>query len=110
MALGFGWRRRPAGHVVTVGVGLWQGVAMDLAYRVVNVFTVGDDPFSGNPLAVFEDAVGVTEAQMQAIARQFNLSETTFVTARGARPSWPVSPSTPSTRGSSSGTTAATRV
>ena len=83
MALGFGWRRRPAGHVVTVGVGLWQGEAMDLAYRVVNVFTVGDDPFSGNPLAVFEDAVGVTEAQMQAIARQLNLSETTFVTARG---------------------------
>jgi trans-2,3-dihydro-3-hydroxyanthranilate isomerase len=83
VALGFGWRRRHAGHVVTVGVGLWQGVAMDLAYRVVNVFTVGDDPFSGNPLAVFEDAVGVTEAQMQAIARQLNLSETTFVTARG---------------------------
>jgi trans-2,3-dihydro-3-hydroxyanthranilate isomerase len=56
---------------------------MDLAYRIVNVFTVGDDPFSGNPLAVFEDAAGVTEAQMQAIARQLNLSETTFVTARG---------------------------
>jgi PhzF family phenazine biosynthesis protein len=56
---------------------------MDLAYRIVNVFTVGDDPFSGNPLAVFEDAVGVTDVQMQAIARQFNLSETTFVTARG---------------------------
>jgi trans-2,3-dihydro-3-hydroxyanthranilate isomerase len=56
---------------------------MELAYRIVNVFTVGDDPFSGNPLAVFEDAAGVTEAQMQAIARQLNLSETTFVTARG---------------------------
>jgi trans-2,3-dihydro-3-hydroxyanthranilate isomerase len=56
---------------------------MDLAYRIVNVFTVGDDPFSGNPLAVFEDAAGVTEEQMQAIARQLNLSETTFVTARG---------------------------
>jgi trans-2,3-dihydro-3-hydroxyanthranilate isomerase len=56
---------------------------MELAYRIVNVFTVGDDPFSGNPLAVFEDAAGVTEAQMQAIARQLNLSETTFVTAHG---------------------------
>jgi PhzF family phenazine biosynthesis protein len=53
---------------------------MDLAYRIVNVFTVGDDPFSGNPLAVFEDAGGVSDEQMQAIARQLNLSETTFVT------------------------------
>jgi trans-2,3-dihydro-3-hydroxyanthranilate isomerase len=56
---------------------------MDLAYRIVNVFTVGDDPFSGNPLAVFEDAAGVSDRQMQAIARQLNLSETNFVTGRG---------------------------
>jgi trans-2,3-dihydro-3-hydroxyanthranilate isomerase len=56
---------------------------MDLAYRIVNVFTVGDDPFSGNPLAVFEDAAGVSDDQMQSIARQFNLSETTFVTEVG---------------------------
>ncbi|HEU4330390.1 MAG TPA: PhzF family phenazine biosynthesis protein [Lapillicoccus sp.] len=56
---------------------------MDLAYRIVNVFTVGDDPFSGNPLAIFEDAAGVSDEQMQAIARQLNLSETTFVTGPG---------------------------
>jgi len=56
---------------------------MDLAYRVVNVFTVGDDPFSGNPLAVFEDAAGLDDHQMQSIARQLNLSETTFVTGPG---------------------------
>ena len=56
---------------------------MDLAYRIVNVFTVGDDPFSGNPLAVFEDAADVSDEQMQAIARQLNLSETTFVTGPG---------------------------
>ena len=56
---------------------------MDLAYRIVNVFTVGDDPFSGNPLAVFEDAAGLRDDQMQSIARQFNLSETTFVTQVG---------------------------
>ncbi len=49
------------------------------AFRLVNVFTVDDDRFSGNPLCVFEDARGLTEAQMQAIARQMNLSETTFV-------------------------------
>ena len=56
---------------------------MDLAYRIVNVFTVGDDPFSGNPLADFEDAADVSDEQMQSIARQFNLSETTFVTGPG---------------------------
>jgi PhzF family phenazine biosynthesis protein len=49
------------------------------AFRIVNVFTVGDDRFSGNPLCVFEDARGLTDAQMQALARQMNLSETTFV-------------------------------
>ena len=49
------------------------------AFRIVNVFTVGDDRFSGNPLCVFEDARGLEDAQMQALARQMNLSETTFV-------------------------------
>jgi trans-2,3-dihydro-3-hydroxyanthranilate isomerase len=52
---------------------------MGYAFRLVNVFTVDDDRFSGNPLCVFEDARGLTDAQMQAIARQMNLSETTFV-------------------------------
>jgi len=52
---------------------------MGYAFRIVNVFTIDDDRFSGNPLCVFEDARGLTEAQMQALARQFNLSETTFV-------------------------------
>jgi PhzF family phenazine biosynthesis protein len=49
------------------------------AFRIVNVFTVDGDRFSGNPLCVFEDARGLTDAQMQALARQMNLSETTFV-------------------------------
>jgi len=49
------------------------------AFHIVNVFTVDDDRFSGNPLCVVEDARGLTDAQMQAIARQMNLSETTFV-------------------------------
>jgi trans-2,3-dihydro-3-hydroxyanthranilate isomerase len=52
---------------------------MPYAFRLINVFTVGDDRFSGNPLCVFEDARGLTDAQMQALARQMNLSETTFV-------------------------------
>ena len=49
------------------------------AFRIVNVFTVDGDRFSGNPLCVFEDARGLTDDQMQALARQMNLSETTFV-------------------------------
>jgi len=48
-----------------------------LAFRIVNVFA--ETPLAGNPLAVFEDARGIDDATMQALALQFNLSETTFV-------------------------------
>lgn len=55
-------------------------MAMDLRrFRILNVFTVDGDRLSGNPLCVFEDARGLSGEQMQALARQFNLSETTFV-------------------------------
>jgi trans-2,3-dihydro-3-hydroxyanthranilate isomerase len=43
----------------------------------VDVFT--ETPFCGNPLAVILDAHGLTGDQMQAIAREMNLSETTFI-------------------------------
>ena len=56
-------------------------MSMLLNYRIVNVFTVGDDPFSGNPLCVFEDATGLSDEHMQDLARQLNLSETTFITS-----------------------------
>ncbi len=46
-------------------------------YFVVDVFT--DTPLEGNPLAVFPDAQGIADATMQSIARELNLSETTFV-------------------------------
>jgi hypothetical protein len=46
-------------------------------YARVNVFTA--DRFGGNPLAVLTDARGLTDTQMQAIAREFSLSETAFV-------------------------------
>ncbi|MDR3536068.1 MAG: PhzF family phenazine biosynthesis protein [Acetobacteraceae bacterium] len=46
-------------------------------YVTVGVFT--EKRFGGNPLAVFPDARGLTTEQMQAIANEFNLSETTFV-------------------------------
>ncbi|HEY5920332.1 MAG TPA: PhzF family phenazine biosynthesis isomerase, partial [Kofleriaceae bacterium] len=52
---------------------------MRLSFRIVNVFTVDGDRLSGNPLCVFEDARGLTTEQMQGLARQLNLSETTFV-------------------------------
>jgi len=47
------------------------------AFRLVNVFA--ETPLGGNPLCVFEDARGLDDATMQALALQFNLSETTFV-------------------------------
>lgn len=56
---------------------------MDLSYHVVDVFT--DVPFEGNPLAVFPDATGLSSAMMQKIARELNLSETTFVLPRESR-------------------------
>jgi PhzF family phenazine biosynthesis protein len=52
---------------------------VELAYRVLNVFTVPGDRLSGNPLCVFEDGRGVAPERMQDLARQLNLSETTFV-------------------------------
>src|SRR5438445_10656335 len=55
---------------------------MAYAFRIVNVFTVDGDRLSGNPLCVFEDARGLEDAQMQRLARQMNLSETTFVLPR----------------------------
>ncbi len=46
-------------------------------YRLLNVFA--ESTFGGNPLCVFEDGSGLDDATMQTIARQFNLSETTFL-------------------------------
>jgi trans-2,3-dihydro-3-hydroxyanthranilate isomerase len=54
-----------------------HGSAMKLDFITVDVFT--DRQFGGNPLAVVPDARGLTSGQMQAIAAEFNLSETTFV-------------------------------
>src|SRR5918995_4016817 len=48
-----------------------------LHYHRVDVFT--DRVFGGNPLAVFTNGRGLTTETMQAIAKEFNLSETTFV-------------------------------
>jgi len=48
-----------------------------LHYHLVDVFT--DRAFGGNPLAVVTNGRGVSGETMQAVAKEFNLSETTFV-------------------------------
>jgi len=57
--------------------------ATRLSFVQLDVFS--SRPFEGNPLAVFPDGRGLTDQQMQAIAREMNLSETTFVLPRDAR-------------------------
>lgn len=47
------------------------------SFVTVDVFTTSR--FGGNPLAVFPDARGMSDAEMQSLAAEFNLSETTFV-------------------------------
>ena len=46
-------------------------------YSQLDVFA--ERPFEGNALAVFHDGSGLSDAEMQALARETNLSETTFV-------------------------------
>jgi trans-2,3-dihydro-3-hydroxyanthranilate isomerase len=50
---------------------------MHITFEQVDVFT--ERPFAGNPLCVVPDGTGLSTEQMQAIAREMNLSETTFV-------------------------------
>lgn len=52
---------------------------MAVTYSIVDVFT--RQRFSGNPVAVLHDARGLDDATMQAIAREFGFSETTFILA-----------------------------
>lgn len=51
-------------------------------FHVVQIDVFASQRLQGNPLAVFTDARGLTDAEMQAIARETNLSETTFVFPR----------------------------
>ncbi len=50
---------------------------MSLDFTLADVFS--DKPFGGNQLAVFPEAAGIADADMQRLAREFNFSETTFV-------------------------------
>jgi trans-2,3-dihydro-3-hydroxyanthranilate isomerase len=51
-------------------------------YEFVQLDVFTKRPLAGNPLAVFPDARGLSDQQMQAIAREMNLSETTFILPR----------------------------
>ena len=57
---------------------------MNCSFYQVDVFT--KIPFGGNPLAVVFDSEGLTDQNMQNIAREMNLSETTFVLPPGNLP------------------------
>ncbi|HYW70082.1 MAG TPA: PhzF family phenazine biosynthesis isomerase, partial [Pyrinomonadaceae bacterium] len=48
-------------------------------YNFVQLDVFTDRAFTGNPLAVFPEAEGISDEQMQQIAREMNLSETVFV-------------------------------
>jgi trans-2,3-dihydro-3-hydroxyanthranilate isomerase len=55
---------------------------MSGTYEFVQLDVFTQTPLTGNPLAVFADARGLSDQQMQAIAREMNLSETTFILPR----------------------------
>ena len=55
---------------------------MSRSYEFVQLDVFTRKPLTGNPLAIFTDASGLTDQQMQALAREMNLSETTFILPR----------------------------
>src|SRR5690242_9785633 len=76
---------RPRAAGSTLSVAIYHHLMIDitrrrLPYVLMDVFT--DRPLEGNQLAVITDARGLTTEQMQAIAREMNLSETTFIFPR----------------------------
>jgi len=53
-------------------------------YEFIQLDVFTQKPLEGNPLAVFPDVRGLSDAEMQALAREMNLSETTFIFSRDA--------------------------
>src|SRR5438552_17198076 len=54
----------------------------DRTYEFVQLDVFTQTPLTGNPLAIFTDARGLNDDEMQALAREMNLSETTFIFPR----------------------------
>src|SRR5438128_11155996 len=55
---------------------------MSRSYEFVQLDVFTRKPLTGNPLAIFTDARALTDQEMQALAREMNLSETTFILPR----------------------------
>src|SRR5207302_9066299 len=55
---------------------------MSSSYEFVQLDVFTRTPLTGNPLAIFTDARGLSDQQVQALAREMNLSETTFILPR----------------------------
>src|SRR5881296_5093 len=53
-------------------------------YEFIQLDVFTQTPLAGNPLAIFTDARGLNDGEMQALAREMNLSETTFILPRDA--------------------------
>jgi trans-2,3-dihydro-3-hydroxyanthranilate isomerase len=65
-------------------VGKFPGIAMSKTLSIVQIDVFSANPFEGNALAVVLDGSGLSDAQMQSIAKETNLSETTFILPRDA--------------------------
>ena len=55
---------------------------MAARYDFVQLDVLPQTPLAGNPLAIFTDARDLTDKQMQGLAHEMNLSETTFILPR----------------------------
>ena len=67
-------------NLTDISIAARMPVQLELPYRLCDVFTA--TPLQGNQLAVFEDAGDLTTAEMQKLANETNLSETTFIIRR----------------------------
>src|ERR1035441_3072009 len=75
--------RSTGGWLDNTAMPVWEGaVCMELDYFVVDVFT--ETALAGNPLAGAMNTGGLRTERMQQMARESNLSETTFVERRPA--------------------------
>jgi trans-2,3-dihydro-3-hydroxyanthranilate isomerase len=69
-----------AGHASTTQEPMTQSGSRRFRFVQIDVFS--SERLKGNPLAVFLDARGLSDSEMQALARETNLSETTFIIPR----------------------------
>src|SRR5437870_4654534 len=75
---------RNHGLVAPVQIHVNKPCMPDRTYEFVQLDVFTQKPLAGNPLAIFTDARGLNDSEMQALAREMNLSETTFILPRDA--------------------------